>query len=50
MTSEVDLRGDFVSKNNTVVVLLFGDIVHDIVEGFNHQNVLSELLISAINS
>ena len=50
MTSEVDLRGYFVSKINTVVVLLFGDIMHDIVEGFNHQNVLSELLISEINS
>lgn len=48
MTSEVDAKGYFVSKNSTLTVLRFDDIVLELLEGFNHQNVLSELLISEI--
>ena len=50
MTSEIDAKGYFVSKNNTLVVLRFGDLVLDLLEGFNHQNVLSDLTISEITS
>lgn len=48
MTSEVDAKGYFVSNNNTLTVLRFNDIVLELLEGFNHQNVSSELLISEI--
>ena len=49
MTSEVDANGYFITKNNTLVVLCFDNIILDLLENFNHQNVLSELSISEIN-
>ncbi len=50
MTNEVDARGYFGVKNNTLTVLRFGGIVLEVLRDFNHQNVLSELYISEIDA
>lgn len=49
MTSAVDDRGYYVLENHTLATLRFGGILLESLSGFNHQNVLSELEISAID-
>ncbi len=50
MTDEVDARGCFGVKNNTLTVLRFDGIALEVLQGFNHQNSLSELAISEIDA
>lgn len=50
MTNEVDANGYIVCKNYTLATLRFGHILLEMLNGFNHQNVLSELSISTIDS
>ncbi|HEV8542702.1 MAG TPA: Imm50 family immunity protein, partial [Verrucomicrobiae bacterium] len=45
MTSEVDARGFYRLQKHTRVILRFADCLEAGFQWFNHQNVLSELLI-----
>jgi hypothetical protein len=45
MTSEVDSRGFYVITHHTLVTLRFVNIVLQQLHWFNHQNVLSDLLL-----
>jgi len=44
-TSEVDSRGYFVLKNSTLTTFRFSKIEDLKLDGFNHQNVLGEVVI-----
>ncbi len=46
MTSRVDERGHFVCENHTLVTLRFEGVDMLELDGFNHQNALSGLVIS----
>lgn len=46
MTSQVDERGYFVCDKHSIVVLKFDGVEDLELDGFNHQNALSELDIS----
>ena len=48
MTSEISPSGFYVSRNHSLAHFRFHDVVELNLEGFNHQNVLSELAISDI--
>ena len=50
MTNEVDQKGYFILKNQTVITFLFGQILLESLSGFNHQNVLWDLEIDEIDS
>jgi hypothetical protein len=50
MTNEVDDRGYFVCKNHSTVALKFGGIDELELDGFNHQNALSGLVIASSGS
>lgn len=45
MTNEVDARGFYVCRHHTLVTLRFHGVDELAMEGFNHQNVLFDLLI-----
>ncbi len=49
MSSEVDARGFYVLQNHTLVTLKFSGVVLDQFAGFNQQNVLWDLTVSAID-
>jgi hypothetical protein len=50
MTSEVDPKGFYVLKNQSIVGLYFGGLVNFAADGFNHQNVLFDLQIADIST
>lgn len=50
MTNEIDEKGYYILRNSTIVVFRFGRILLESLSGFNHQNVLWDLVIDEINS
>ena len=49
-TNEIDFEGYFVKQNHILAVLLFDDIVLDLLKDFNHQNALLELSIRELDA
>lgn len=48
MTPEVDATGHYVLKNHTLVTIRFADIDLEDFTGWNHQNVLWNLVIASV--
>ncbi|MFN2515224.1 MAG: Imm50 family immunity protein [Pyrinomonadaceae bacterium] len=48
MTNEVDAKGYYVSKNDTLVILRFTHIVMGEIKWFNQQNVVADLNIEEV--
>ena len=49
MTSDIDLKGYYVLRHHTEVVLRFTEVVLSRLQWFNHQNVLSSLEADELN-
>ena len=49
LSGEVDPKGHYVLENHTLVTLQFRGVVLDRLEDFNHQNVLGELEMTALD-
>ena len=49
LTKEIDLDGYYVHTNHTLSTIRFSRVTDLVLTGFNHQNVLWELVITPIN-